>query len=473
MKKISFTLAIAAMAAVAGCTKETVESPANLVPATITTTIEKTSLNGTAVNWESGDQITVWDGETSSTFTLTGEAGGNTATFSGLLTEGATPLYAIYPAIKAGKGSESCCYESTSSSTIPTVTGFEMPKVQYAVKGNFTKGANASIGEITGSAGNYSVTMHNIGMVFKVTIPSSLADIKSVSFCSATGGIFSGKFSIVEASIGKSYVPRSTTYNNEVILQNENGSALEAGTYYLVALPSTNATNYKSASARNTFKYTQMTLTKFDGTVAHKTLSVGEGDGMVERNTIMSVDLTGKELSWNKVEEVVMDLKDLSASLSANTSIATRTKSDLEYTVGGHTFNLVSQTTSSGISGYYWSSSYLIAAYYTADDKTKVSSGAAAYIGLPSDFDGYKLYSVRFYTNSQDKTIAMLDKLSGGANLHLCNAVARQGKPASGNDGCVTIFCKTNADTYYIKCSHSGTFNIYKEIRCTYEKPVE
>ena len=108
MKTKAIFFSAMALLAIA-CTKENIQednkiqgSDVNYVPFEISATVESKTIlgeDGKAVKWESGDKISVLNVDTeaeifNSDFSL---LDAETGTFSGLIPEGATELYAIYP----------------------------------------------------------------------------------------------------------------------------------------------------------------------------------------------------------------------------------------------------------------------------------------------------------------------------------------------------------------------------------------
>ena len=98
----------------------------------------KTSLNGSQVLWNAGDQIKVFNATNPEgvVFTLKAESAGQSlGEFTGDVISGEGPFYAVYPASAAG----------TLSGTRVSVT---VPQVQTLTAGSFGSGANLAMTQV-------------------------------------------------------------------------------------------------------------------------------------------------------------------------------------------------------------------------------------------------------------------------------------------------------------------------------------
>lgn len=138
--------------------------------------VTKTTLSGTTVNWEAGDQIKVYcSDESASNFTLVGDGGSESGDFSGLVPSGKTALYAVYP-----KDRYSSVSESTVNVTIPA-----------AQEGTFGK-ANIAVAKI--DAETHDMAFKNVNAFVGFTVP---ADITKVVISSVGGvGNLSGTLAV-------------------------------------------------------------------------------------------------------------------------------------------------------------------------------------------------------------------------------------------------------------------------------------
>ena len=114
----------------------------------------KTYLSGSSVYWTEGDAIRVYNSAGNQSAELTAKTGGSSkTTFSG--TGSFAPLYAIYP---------SDCNPAISGSEI----SFDLPPTQNYTKNTFSRGANVTVGKVSGS----SISFKNVCGALKLTITS-------------------------------------------------------------------------------------------------------------------------------------------------------------------------------------------------------------------------------------------------------------------------------------------------------------
>lgn len=133
MKKVTLAIALAALVLFAGCKKDTTTTTTSTLKASIEQNQgdgSRTALNPTngAITWNAGDQILVSNGSSTKTFTLTGEAGQTTGTFtcSGDYELGTNNM-AVYPATGTFGG---------------TTLSYTLPAEQNGGIGTFANGAN-------------------------------------------------------------------------------------------------------------------------------------------------------------------------------------------------------------------------------------------------------------------------------------------------------------------------------------------
>lgn len=134
----------------------------------------KTTLDGTAVKWAAGDQIKVYcSDESAYDFELVGEGGSATGDFTGLVPNGKTALYAVYP---------KDLYSSVSSSTV-NVT------IPAAQEGTFGKG-NIAVAKVDGE---HNMAFKNVNAFVGFTVG---ADITKVVVSSVGGENLSGTLAV-------------------------------------------------------------------------------------------------------------------------------------------------------------------------------------------------------------------------------------------------------------------------------------
>ena len=223
MKKV---LAFAVLAlTVLSCSKEIAEQ--QLVPA-----VEKSYTSFTAtgeeiskvaldfaeeqnVKWEDADQLAVFDGSAKNIFSI--KAGSNTgasAVFEGEVSDGATTLYAVYPA-SAGEALEGTDIKVSvpAAQTIPS-GAFADPKALVAVA-SASKGSPMEFKQVCG--------------LLKISFTAS--NIREITI---TGKAIAGA-----ASVGADGVLKSASAASDAITLTHADGIFPAGTYYVPVLPGT------------------------------------------------------------------------------------------------------------------------------------------------------------------------------------------------------------------------------------------
>ena len=242
MKKL-FVFAAAAALAMTACMKE--EAPVNglqdenLVPMEFTATSDvdtKTALvpgeNGkVGVIWKADDKISVWDGTGNREFTVK-SCDGSTAVFTGKVAAGATSFYAVYP------------YTETLEVGVPETAGrdirlrFPITEIEYAQPGDLPKGRGIAVAV----AADGKFAFQNRTALIKFSLASDMNDVKSVTIQGNEEddylwGMVNVEFAgtTVKQGIADGY-DRGTS----VTLCNEDGSNLQTGVDYYIAIPGNN-----------------------------------------------------------------------------------------------------------------------------------------------------------------------------------------------------------------------------------------
>ena len=231
MKKIILIL-LATTAVLAACNKSenpsknstrisfvaSLDAPEGAVPSAAPSRTELVA--GNNVHWISGDQITIFDGETNECYTTTDD--GASATFEADI-ENAGPYYALYPynanAVITGSGN---------------ITTTLMP-IQRAKAGSFADELNISVAK-TETA---TLEFKNVLSYLKFRAPA--ANIKRVTLKGADNESIAGKFQIKVASSGFPIIQDIKSGANVVTLLPPAGnSTFETGVdYYIAVLPGT------------------------------------------------------------------------------------------------------------------------------------------------------------------------------------------------------------------------------------------
>ncbi len=235
MKKYSFIFAALAVIA-AGCAKEdniaesqdiTAEEASSVV---FTAGIDtKAHIEGTAVNWDASDAITVWNGTAAAEFTTTDS--GATATFTTAAAFASAASYvALYPA-DAGA--------SFSAGSVSTT----LPEAQTAAAGTFDPAANLAVASSTTTALAFS----NLVSYLKFTVPAGMDDLTSVSFKGNAGEKVAGA-----ATVNVGTKALTATGSETATLS---GTFTEGETYYLAIAPQRFATGYTVTVVRGGSSY--------------------------------------------------------------------------------------------------------------------------------------------------------------------------------------------------------------------------
>jgi len=421
MKKISFILLGVAAVILSGCVKEM--DPASVaqtdevvtLSVSLDSNVTKTSLKGLNVVWNAGDQITVAylpSGKSSgkdsqaANFTFVGTPGSKSGQFTGTLPSGATVKHAIYPAT-----SNYTCVKDASTSPEGSaqyiMRTFTIPSEQIAVKGGINGQYLISSGNITEN----SVSLQNDVALVKITIPSDMTDIVSVTLRTTTGFPLSGEISpkFPDASV----FSVSKQYPH-VTLKAASGT-LEPGVYYLATVPFDNARNtfYEDQNANNT----DIIFKNSAGKVARKTIKYGseEAKPVFNRNKIFSLTFpAGMELLWRNEVTLTLKLADIVKDLP--TTGAGRTCEDITYTVGdacevvlkGYIPSTAPEGAPSAYVGWYNNKGKLCHGSYKATATTTKVTNRACF-KIPSKYGNNYLRYCEICCSSAQRTIPIVN----------------------------------------------------------------
>ena len=177
----------------------------------------KSTVSGSDIFWESGDELSVFDADANNRFSTT--QGGATTVFVGKA--GVAPVYyALYP-----YNASALC---TSGEIVTT-----LPKVQLARMGDFAKGANVAVGSTTGK----SIEMMNLCGFLKIGIGEA-GKYRKVTIFTNSCEPLSGDVRISFDGEGKPVASSGDNPYPEVYLTTAS-EALEQGVYYIPVLPGT------------------------------------------------------------------------------------------------------------------------------------------------------------------------------------------------------------------------------------------
>ena len=225
MKKIVLILTALLMAGFVSCNKneksggdDTPGGKTETVTKTISATLPatKVALNGTSINWEASDAISVFDGKSNNKFSMVnGTMSGSKADFSGKVLEDASELVVLYP------------YNASSKYTGGKITG-RISVNQNPAAGDFDHSSYAAAGKVA----NDAVTLNSAVAFVKVTLGSS-QNSKSIALAGNSGEAVAGDYSATIASDGSvsAITPDATAVTSLVC----NGD-YKAGSSYLLTV---------------------------------------------------------------------------------------------------------------------------------------------------------------------------------------------------------------------------------------------
>lgn len=229
MRKDIFRIAAAVLSfAAVSCTNDMIDNggevnqDGNLVPMILTSGPSvRTSLNGSSVNWTADDVVAVYDRNNQANRFAASSVDGSNAVFEGMVAEGTTDFYAVYPYDKAVK--------ATDSEIIVT-----LPSDQTPAAGTFAEEHNISIAsgvKVPGVEEVNGILFMNICGLVQFTVPERLAAVSEVSF-TANDKDIAGNLTVsksdVQTVVSVSDASRTITMK---------GSFEAGSTFYFVVAP--------------------------------------------------------------------------------------------------------------------------------------------------------------------------------------------------------------------------------------------
>ena len=233
----------------------------------------KTTVDNSVTLWAENDQIKVICSDNSvSNFTIQDGVGTNTGDFTGLVPEGKTAVYAVYPAAN---------YSSVSGSTVKV----SIPSSQTGVFG----AGNIAVAKV---ASDHSMAFKNVNAFISFTIP---AEITKVVISSVGGADLAGTLSV--ACSGDA--PAAGALENGASSVTTTFPDANGGTYYISVAPGVNhpkgllMTYYKGAEVSGTY-YLNKNIT----TAANINITMGTVEA--EGNYYVTVGGAGNKngMSW-------------------------------------------------------------------------------------------------------------------------------------------------------------------------------
>lgn len=229
MRKDIFRIAAAVLSfAAVSCTNDMIDNggevnqDGNLVPMILNSGPSvRTSLSGSSVNWTADDVVAVYDRNNQANRFAASSVDGSNAVFEGMVAEGTTDFYAVYPYDKAVK--------ATDSEIMVT-----LPSDQTPAAGTFAEEHNISIAsgvKVPGVEEVNGILFMNICGLVQFTVPERLAAVSEVSF-TANDKDIAGNLTVsksdVQTVVSVSDASRTITMK---------GSFEAGSTFYFVVAP--------------------------------------------------------------------------------------------------------------------------------------------------------------------------------------------------------------------------------------------
>ena len=229
MKKyIQSMMAFAAIVSFASCSSEdnntTIENESAVKVMTFTAMQEGDSQSTRAaistsdskvINWEEGDQISIFDGTKNNQFTLTGGAGSTSGKFSGEAGQ-STSYTAVYP------------YQSTASLSGNGVTKVTLPATQTATDNSFDENAALMMAQSNSTTLNFKNVVGYVKV--KPTFNCTRIDLKAFDNSAVLAGTGTVSYNNGEPKLDLS---NAETKNDAITLTGD----IKAGNYYYIAVP--------------------------------------------------------------------------------------------------------------------------------------------------------------------------------------------------------------------------------------------
>lgn len=216
-------------------TNDTSRPSENLVPMVLSSGSQtRTSLSGSTVNWTSDDVIAVFDNVNNANRFEASSVNGSNAVFEGMVGEGTTDFYAVYPFDKAVK--------ATSGELV-----VNLPSDQTPAAGTFAEEHNLSIAHGVKTPGEKEVSgilFKNLCALIQFTLPERLAAVSEVSF-TADNRALAGQLTVSKSDIQT--IASIAEGSNTVTMK---GSFAAGSTFYFVVAPGeVNGFNIKVTAA--------------------------------------------------------------------------------------------------------------------------------------------------------------------------------------------------------------------------------
>lgn len=217
--------------------------------------ITRTAINGTKIEWQEGDQVTIWDGSAKQTGSISQIIASDKtqATIESPVADGAKKFTAVYPQ-SVGAG---CTFSDNG------ITGLVIPATQTATLNSYDPKAAIMTAYLDQT--DYAETSRSDELQFKnVCAFLKLKTNKEYTkiTVSTTSGAISGTFDVEDAGSDPSLT--ATTGGNTVTLTPASGT-IAVGTYYIAVAPGTIAglkIECKTSTGTDTYSANTTTLAR-------------------------------------------------------------------------------------------------------------------------------------------------------------------------------------------------------------------
>lgn len=362
MKKIYLAIAIIAAATIAaGCSKgPTPPVPVAKERITLTAGSQETKTYGIeTIRFNKNDHISVFD-SSSENNDFVNAAAGASVSFTGEITSGSNPLYAVYP------------YADGASISGSVVTTTIAEHYRATTKNSILRGMNLSIGEISGTAGSYSAELKNVCGILGIQIPADVIGISNVKLTaneSLAGNVSidynSGVPSVVSAPDGAKSV--------DFDIPAENGLQFNDCKFYFSLIPGTYTGIKITITLLNgntkEFSSSNPVTVERNGRILLKKLTLAEVQDVPAGNLTLTISGAGDLRDWS-----TFYTSDATIPTAAGTAITT-----------GATF-------------YYDQGGYSYPFYFCANNAE--TPGKIYYVAVAKTFDDKKYYLHDLYMDN-------------------------------------------------------------------------
>lgn len=279
--------------------------------------ITRTAINGSKIEWQEGDQVTIWDGTNKQTGSISQIIASDKtqATIESPVADGAKKFTAVYPQ-SVGTG---CDFSDNA------ITGLVIPATQKATPDSYDPAAAIMTAyldqtDYAETSRSDELQFKNVCAFLKLTTNKAYKSIK----VSTTSGAISGTFRVSDAGSAPVLAVTSTADADKTMTLNPaSGTTIATGTYYIAVAPCAEVIGLKieCETSAGTDTYSSSTASLARNTV----YAVGElGYGVSVDKPIINFG----GIDGNKAIVTFTGLKTNDASLTVKPTASIATLSD-------------------------------------------------------------------------------------------------------------------------------------------------